>query len=133
MDLSELFEKAWAYSLIRHPQASVQKRHAFANSVVYLVSGYSSGSKGPSIREHLVSYSLAGERGMVVPNKRKGLTLVHPDGSLPMAGDWTFENACTHCEAIVYGPLPLAKAREVAAYEYCFDDDPEDLEVLAKS
>ena len=130
--IPEVFAFALAYSRDQYPDHSEQRHHAFANGVTYLVTGVSQGSKGPSIREHLVSYSLAGVHGKIVPPPQKGYTLIFPDGSLPPAGNWELKAALAHCIPIVHGDLNIEKARLVLQNEYIFDDDPADLILIQR-
>src|SRR5690606_26976322 len=55
-----LVEQAREHAEREHPEASAQHRAAFANSVAYLVTGWSGGYGGPSVREHAVSHAAAG-------------------------------------------------------------------------
>ena len=122
MDYSEILENALKWGQEKHPESNQHRHAAFANSVAYLVTGASGGYGGPSIREHAVSWSLAGD-GAVAGG------LLFPDGRVPRAGTWEFKKACAFAEPIVYGKLP-AIARRIADEEHCFDDDPADLEEL---
>lgn len=126
----EILEKAMQWGKQKHPAAPIQRHAAFANSVGYLVTGASGGYGGPSIREHCVSWSLAGDGYNVPTQVNLGELIVQfPDGRLPQAGRWTFDKACEFAEPICYGSLP-AIAKKVSQVEHCFDDDPEDLETL---
>ena len=123
-------EKAMNWGKNKHPEATIQRHAAFANSVSYLVTGGSGGYGGPSIREHCVSWALAGDGyNTTVQTNLGGLTMQFPDGRLPQAGQWTFEKACQFAEPICYGNLP-AMAKKVHQSEHCFDDDLSDLEEL---
>lgn len=127
---SEILEKALETGKQKHPDAPNQRHAAFANSVAYLVSGVSGGYGGPSVREHCVSWALAGDGYNITVQTNLGeLTMQFPDGRLPSAGEWEFEKACRFAEPICYGNLP-AMAEKVYKQEHCFDDDPTDLEVL---
>jgi hypothetical protein len=130
MDWQEVFAKAHKWAVDNY-QSNDYRYAAFGNSVAYLVTGVSGGS-GPSIREHAVSWSLAGD-GYNVPTETSLGTLIiqSPDGRLPMAGGWEFEKACEFAAPICFGQLP-AIARKIIEQEYCFDDDPEDLKLLGK-
>ena len=87
-------------------------RHAaFANGVAYLVTGWSGGYGGPSVREHAVSY--AGHDAGIV-------------------GAYDVEEAMKIAEPVVFGPLGDAH-RLAWRQEYCFQDDPEDLRILQAS
>ena len=61
---NQVLSKALAWAKRNYSQASAAHRAAFANSVSYLVTGFSGGYGGPSLREHLLSWSL-GEVGSV--------------------------------------------------------------------
>lgn len=121
---------SWArvYGEGEYATASPQKHAAFANSVAYLVTGYSGGYGGPSIREHAVSWALSGPNGQQVPVETNLGTLVGqiPDGSLPQAGEWEFEAACQFAAPIVFGLLTDLH-RRVYESEHCFDDDHVDI------
>jgi hypothetical protein len=118
------------------PEASVQHKAAFVNSVCYLVMGTTSGLGGPSIREHLCAWSLTGPNGTIgVADTPLGpLTVITPDGTLPRAGSWSVEAAIAHCAPLCFDPI--ASHREMAArilgQERCFDDDPTDLAEMAR-
>lgn len=127
MDRNQILEKAKKWGQKHHPRSPVQRHAAFANSVVYLVTGGSGGYGGPSIREHAVSWALAGD-GF---NSTLGPTIQFPDGKIPRPGQWNFDQACEFADPIVYGPLPAIASR-IVQQEYCFDDDPEDLKFLKK-
>lgn len=132
MEYTEVLSRALAWGKQRHPDAALQRHAAFANSVAYLVTGAAGGYGGPSIREHCVSWSLAGDGFNALADTSLGaLTLQMPDGRLPRAGDWEFDRACAFAEPIVYGPLPAMAAR-IIEQEYCFDDDPEDIKALGR-
>jgi hypothetical protein len=102
--------------------------------VAYLVTGASGGFGGPSIREHLVSWSLAGQAGKVeaVSIGGESMTAIYPDGSLPSAGKWGLENAIIHCAPICFSDIAnyRKQALQIQEREHCFDDDPNDLESL---
>lgn len=120
---SEILDRAFKWGQSRYPASSNYRHSALANSVAYLVTGGSGGYGGPSLREHLVSRALAGD-GFVAGG------LVFPDGRIARPGEWDFDRACLFAEPIVYGRQLPKNAALVAATEYCFDDDPEDLEEL---
>jgi len=131
MDTDSVFQKAMAHAHRTHPGANTHKHAAFANSVLYLVTGFSGGAGGPPMREHAVTWALAGKGGTNLPVQTNLglLTMQRPDGSLPRAGDWDFEAACRFAEPIVFGPLtPVME--HIAVMESCFNDDPEDLAAL---
>ena len=108
---------------------SLHHRCAFANSVAYLVTGASGGFGGPSMREHLVSWSL----GTVGSTKAMGqtITAITP-GDLPMPGQWTFEDAIAHAAPLCFEPAASYRNRllQIQERENCFDDDPEDIAAL---
>jgi hypothetical protein len=130
MDYHNILEKAREWGCQKHPQANNYRHAAFANSVAYLVVGVSGGYGGPSIREHAVSYAIAGDGFNLPANTSMGtLTVQFPDGRLPSSGEWDFDSACLFAEPIVYGRLP-ASSRKIIQQEHCFNDDPADLEEL---
>lgn len=124
----ELLAKAYSWGNQKHPAANNYRHAAFANSVAYLVTGASGGYGGPSIREHCVSWCLAGDG---YNTNFAGMTIQFPDDRIPRPGKWEFEQACEFAAPIVYGRLPAFAAR-VAANEHCFDDDPADLDELRR-
>jgi hypothetical protein len=104
MDYFTVLEKAKALVDGRRPEASAQKRAAFANSVVYLVTGGSGGFGGPSVREHAVSHLYVG-------------------------GHYSFDEAVELLlkdDGPIFGPLTDVH-RECWEDEPCFDDDPQDV------
>ena len=129
-----VLEKAMKWAIIFRPSASLHHKAAFANAVNYLVLGNCGGFGGPSMREHLVSWSLAGENGRIEAVNLGGesLTAIYPDRSLPSAGKWDFESAIAHCDPLCFGDANQYRDRliQILEREYCFDDDPADLEVL---
>ena len=129
MNIDKLHSKAFKYGQEQHQDAHVNRHHAFANSVVYLVTGMSGGA-GPSVREHLVSWALAGDGHIGSVNTNLGsLTVITPDSRVKRAGEWSYAEAILFAEPIVYGQLPEL-AKRVYLQEHCFDDDPADLEQL---
>jgi hypothetical protein len=132
--MQDSLQRAMQHAIAQHPNSSLQHRAAFANSVAYLVSGASGGFGGPSIREHLCSWSLAGVHGTIgaINIGEQAMTCIKPDGSLPKPGDWSFEDAIVHCEPLCFGDISpwRNRALQIQEREYCFDDDPEDLEAL---
>lgn len=126
----KVLEQAMNWGKEKYPNASENHHAAFANSVQYLVDGVSGGYGGPSIREHAVSWSLAGDGSNISMQTNLGaLTVQFPDGRLPMAGEWEFEKACEFAAPICFGQLP-AIATRIYQEEYCFDDDPADIEEI---
>lgn len=97
----------------KYPEASQSKNTAFANSVQYLVTGWSGGFGGPSLREHAASYAVAHrgslENGLYAFDEAVKI-LEHPDG-------------------VIFGPIQEVH-RVCYQNEHCFDDDPEDLKIL---
>ncbi len=101
---------------------SPQHTAAFVNSVCYLVTGRSEYPYGPSLREHLVKFSLN------YPFEKSSLkTLFSP-------GDWYTCEAILHC-----APLCFEAANNfsdtlvfLADTMECTDDDPRDLIFLAQ-
>lgn len=132
----EILQKAMEWAKSHYPDSSLQHKAAFANSVQYLVTGASGGYGGPSLREHLCSWSLAGTNGLVSATNLAGeaITMLYPDGSLPMAGEWNFEKAVIHCAPLCFDDAHKHRAIliQIQEREYCFDDDPADLKELKK-
>lgn len=132
--MDDSLEKAMQWARDHRPEASIAHKAAFANSVQYLVTGMSGGFGGPSLREHLCSWSLAGESGRTeaVSIGGEAMTAIYPDGSLPRAGDWSFEDAVKHCEPLCFNPASDYRDRlmQIQEREHCFDDALEDLEAL---
>lgn len=124
---SQILEKALNLGRAKNPEAHSSRHSAYANSVAYLVTGASGGYGGPSMREHAVSWSLVGN-GM---RFRSGFMIHFSDGSVKQAGEWEFENACRHAESICYGDLPEI-CTQIKQSEYCFNDDPADLEEVKR-
>ena len=107
MDYSKVLEDAKKFIDAAKPNASSQKRAAFANSVAYLVTRMSGGFGGPSVREHAASYEL-GDR------------------------EWSYGDAVAELQrddGLIFGPLTPAH-RTCFQNEHCFDDDPQDLAEL---
>ena len=135
-DWGDVWQEAHDWAIANHPTQSLHHRAAFANSVAYLVTGASGGS-GPSMREHLVSWSLAGGGEIsALTLGNEAITVLHPDGTLPMAGQlagqWRTEDAIAHCTPLCFEPAENYKNRllQISEREHCFDDDPIDLETL---
>ena len=113
-EYEEILQRARQLVEERRPDASPQKKAAFANSVAYLVTGWAGGFGGPSVREHAASRQY-GQKG-------------------PLKGLWLFEEACNLLlseDGPVFGPL-TSFHRQCWAEEHCFDDDPQDAADLAK-
>lgn len=130
----DTLNKAMEWAQMNHSNASAQHKAAFANSVEYLVTGASGGYGGPSLREHLNSWSLAGALGSVdaIDIAGEAMTLLKPDGSLPLPGQWSLDAAIAHCEPLCFEPATKYKniLLQIQEREYCFDDDPEDIAIL---
>jgi hypothetical protein len=131
--MSDPLSIAMEWAKANKPDASMAHKAAFANSVSYLVTGGSGGYGGPSLREHLCSWSLAGSgeiSSLALGNE--AITVLHPDGTLPMAGQWKIEDAIAHCTPLCFDPAENYKSRllQISEREHCFDDDPEDIKVL---
>jgi len=120
-----VLEKALAWAKRNYSQASPAHQAAFANSVSYLVTGFSGGYGGPSLREHLVSWSL-GEVGSVSLGG-VAMTTVRPTKPLP--GEWQFEEAVAFAAPLCFEPAEAfgEKLLQIWEREYCFDNDPGDL------
>ena len=108
MEYDEVLEKARKIVEERKPEAPAQKKAAFANSVAYLVTGWSGGYGGPSVREHAVPRYYPGRYSF----EEAVELLLRDDGP-------------------IFGPLT-----EIHRYcwenEHCFDDDPDDVKELEK-
>lgn len=97
-EYTNILEKAFNLGKERHPNAPAEHHGAFANSVAYLVTGFSGGYGGPSMREHYAC--------------RQGI-----------GGQCSFDGAVTIVEPICYRPLTLEIAK-MAVEEHCYDDAP---------
>jgi hypothetical protein len=127
-----ILESAKEWGEQKYPQDSTAHHCAFANSVAYLVTGWSGGYGGPSLREHTVSYALAGAGSNLPARTNIGtFTIQYPDGKLPHAGDWSYSKALAFAEPIVYCPITRQHFTVWRTEENCFDDDPKDLEAIA--
>lgn len=129
MEYTEALEKAMKWAQANKPASSLQHKTAFANSVAYLITGAPGGFGGPSLREHLVSWSL----GTVGSTELAGqaMTTITP-GDLPMPGQWKFDEAIAHADPICFEPAAKFRNRliQIQEREHCFDDDPADLAAL---
>ena len=125
-----VLERALAWARENYAQASTQHQAAFANSVSYLVTGFSGGYGGPSLREHLVSWSL-GEVGSVSVGG-VAMTTVRPTKPLP--GEWQFEDAVAFAAPLCFNPAEAfgEKLLQIWEREYSFDNDPEDVNYLRR-
>lgn len=127
------FESIWQEGLRRSklhfPSNSVKQRE-FTASFTYLVTGGFAGS--PTIREHLISYSVGlqgdGELGGAI----MGLQSLVPDGRFKRCGEFSADEA----EQFILPLLTMKLSRDnklvnlILEREYHFDDDPEDLKQL---
>jgi len=125
---NQVLSKALAWAKENYAQASTQHQAAFANSVSYLVTGFSGGYGGPSLREHLVSWSLGEVRSVSVGGV--AMTTVFPTKPLP--GEWQFEDAVLFASPLCFDPAEAfgEKLLQIWEREYCFDNDPGDLNYL---
>jgi hypothetical protein len=132
--MDDSLEKAMTWAKENHPDSSLAHRAAFANSVQYLVTGFSGGFGGPSLREHLCSWKLAGKNGQteIVSIGGEAMTMLYPDGSLPSASGWDFESAIEFCRPLCFDPISEYRnvLISIQEREHCFDDDPQDLSDL---
>lgn len=130
----DYLKSAMDWAIEHHPDSSLYHRCAFANSVAYLVTGFSGGYGRPSLREHLCSWSLAGPNGFVnaIEVSGEAMSAIYPDGSIPRAGRWSFEAALEHCAKLCFSPAADYRSQllQILEREHCFDDDPIDLEEL---
>lgn len=124
----EVLEKALKWANENYSNAPNQNHCAFANSVQYLVTGWSGGYGGPSAREHAVSYASAGvnAKNMALPT---GLTVLFPDGTLPAPGEWKFDQACKFAAPLCFGQITELHFK-MWRQENCFDDSEEDIKAL---
>jgi hypothetical protein len=106
MEHDEVLERAMKLGKEKHPEAPQHHHAAFANTVATLVTGWSGGYGGPSMREHWA--------GRVAESKGS-------DGS------FSFEDAVTAVEEACYGSLTIDHARMMED-EHCFDDAPGEIE-----
>lgn len=101
MNYDKILDRAMAVGAELHPGAPKEHHAAFANSVAYLVTGFSGGFGGPSMREHL-----AGRIG-------------HAKG---LVSNCAFEQAVEAVKVCCYGDLTVEHANMLE--EHCFDDAP---------
>lgn len=127
--IMDALQKAMEWAKNKCPDSSLQHKAAFANSVSYLVTGASGGFGGPSIREHLCSWSLGETTTVSIAGE--AMTAIIP-GSLPMPGSWQFDAAIEHCKPLCFDPAEKYRNKllQILEREHCFDDDPTDLEAL---
>lgn len=127
------FESIWNEGLRRsklHFSSNSVKQREFAASFTYLVTGGFAGS--PTIREHLISYSVGlqgdGELGQAI----FGLQSLVPDRRFKICGEFSADEA----EQFILPILQMKLDRKnklvslILEREYHFDDDVEDLEQL---
>jgi len=121
-------QEAMAWANANYPDASIQHKAAFANSVSYLVTGFSEGYGGPSLREHLVSWNL----GEVGSSSLGGIAMTTVRPTKPLPGEWGFDEAVKFAAPLCFDPPEryLNLLTQIQEREYCFDDDPEDLRVI---
>jgi hypothetical protein len=103
----EVLERARQLVEKQKPKASGQHKAAFCNSVAYLVTGWSGGYGGPSVREHAASWLYAGKR-------------------------YSFDDAVDlliQDDGVIFGPISKVH-RQCWNEEHCFDDDPVDVNEL---
>jgi hypothetical protein len=88
------------------------------------------------LRHHLCSWSLTGASGTVtsIPFIGEKVTVLYPDGTLPAPGEWEFEKVIAFCDPLCFQPAEyfLEKLKAISIHEYCFDDDPQDLQAIKK-
>ena len=130
----DYLKAAMAWAKEHYSGASMQHKCAFANSVDYFMTGASGGYGGPSLREHLCSWSLAGDSGSVgaVDVGGQAMSAIYRDNSLPIAGEWKFDAASVHCAKLCFSPASEHRLKliQIQEREHCHDDDPIDLEAL---
>ncbi len=107
-DAHAVLKKARAFIEKHKPDASLQKKAAFANAVQQLVCGVAGGYGGPSVREHAAAHIFGSSR--------------------PLSFN-TVVDLLADDQGPIFGPITNT---HVWCYlnEECFDDDPNDLETL---
>lgn len=128
----DIRRRALMYGMGKYPDAHPSRHKSFAASVEELVTSEYLADTGPTIRSHLVSWSLAGPGGTVSVTRTerfKEITVLYPDGTLPSPGTWEYTAAIKHAEPIVYGKLHKDAIRVIEQEGY-FDDDPADIQLL---
>lgn len=102
-----ILHDALAYAEKHQPTASLEKKNAFANSVVRLIGEARSPlGTGPSVREHAAVRTYGVRK-------------------------FSFEEACELLilsDGPIFGPIQEVHRGIISEHEYCFDNDPEDLE-----
>ncbi|MEK7452632.1 MAG: hypothetical protein AAB614_00170 [Patescibacteria group bacterium] len=106
MEYDEVLKLAMKLGKERHPEAPQHHHAAFVNSVQTLVTGWSGGFGGPSMREHWAC-RVAKAKDTV--------------------GQFSFDDAVTAVEEACYGQLTLDHANMLEE-EHCFDDAPGEVE-----
>lgn len=107
MEKMDVLERAMVIAKERRADRSPQLLAAFANSVQTLVTGWSGGYGGPSVREHVACRLRTGEHTF----EQAVELLIREDGP-------------------IFGPLTDLH-RYCWKEEHCFDDDPSDVEQLS--
>lgn len=128
----DIRRRALMYGMGKYPSAHRSRHESFAASVEELVTGEYKSDYGPTIRSHLVSWSLAGPGGTISVTRTEQfsqVTYIYPDGTMPRAGTWDYSAALKHAEPIVYGKLHKDAIRVIEQEGY-FDDDPADIQLL---
>jgi len=103
-DYDNILARALKRAQQEKPDASPQHQAAFANAVAYVLTGMSGGYGGPSMREHAAARLRYGDN----PPR-------------------DFDAACDAVGSVVFGPM-TDSIRQASSSEYCFDDDPADLQ-----
>jgi len=129
LDFNSVWEEGLRRAAIHFPENNVKQRE-FSSTFTYLVTGGFAGS--PTLREHLVSYSLAlqgdGELGQAI----FGLQSFNPDSRFKRSGEFSADEA----EEFILPLLQMKLSRDnklvnlILEREYHFDDDPLDLKEL---
>lgn len=127
------FESVWNEGLRRsklHFPSNTIKQREFAASFTYLVTGGFAGS--PTIREHLISYSVGLQGDGELGQAKFGLQSLVPDRRFKICGEFSADEA----EQFILPILQMKLDRKnklvslILEREYHFDDDVEDLEQL---
>ena len=105
----EVLDRAMKLGKERHPEAPQHHHAAFANTVATLITGWSGGYGGPSMREHWAS-RVAYSKG---------------------ASEFNFEAAVEAVDEACYGSLTVDHARMLEE-EHCFDDAPGETEAAER-
>lgn len=130
---SQVLPQAMAWAKAHYPAAGNHRHAAFANSVAYLVTGFSGGYGGPSAREHAVSLALTGDGTVQQIQTNLGrLPMIIPDPRMRQAGEWEFAAAAQFAAPLSFGPLCDLHYRAAQIMGPHFDDDPEDLRELGE-